>query len=232
MTMLASQFAQIVPNLFESRELCSLPGITATLYPWRVTTRWYLRNVGVAGTGIIAGALIDLSGWRAAFIVPGMISVATGLVMLGYLRSGALVDDVEPSGDADAAAGRDGGRAFMLLVITMVTGALVYHSAQVALPKLFALRLESLVGESAFGVLELMGNGWEWTSTSFAPRKGYAQHLEGLDEFADGERFVVLGGSWATSRRLLRRSFRLGLAAHDGFHFAKFRGVTEVERGG
>jgi MFS family permease len=38
----------------------------------------------------------------------------------------------------------------------MLCGSLVYHSAQVALPKLFALRLEALVGGSAFGIGSLI----------------------------------------------------------------------------
>ena len=37
-------------------------------------------GLGAAVAGLAAGLLIDVSGWRAAFIVPGLISICTGLV--------------------------------------------------------------------------------------------------------------------------------------------------------
>ena len=46
-------------------------------------------NMGVAAAALIAGALTDWVGWRAAFIVPGVIAVATGLVYAVTLRDGA-----------------------------------------------------------------------------------------------------------------------------------------------
>jgi MFS family permease len=151
--------------------LCLL-GTFASIYhpvgiPWLVRTSTTSRgkalgvngifgSVGVAGAGIVAGALIDASGWRAAFIVPGVVSVATGVAMLLYMRAG-LLTDAEEAVSADLE--RDGAsatRAFAILQCTMLCGSLVYHSAQVALPKLFALRLEALVGGSAFGIGSLI----------------------------------------------------------------------------
>ncbi len=109
-------------------------------------------SAGVAGAGIIAGSLIDVSGWRAAFIVPGVVSVVTGCAMLVYVRTGRLVD--EPTIDTtrdDADRGR-GLLAVAILVVTMLSGALMYHSAQAAFPKLFEQRLGSLIGESTLGI--------------------------------------------------------------------------------
>ena len=37
-------------------------------------------NLGVAAAALTAGALADLIHWRAAFIVPGVVAVATGIV--------------------------------------------------------------------------------------------------------------------------------------------------------
>ncbi|HSR71388.1 MAG TPA: MFS transporter, partial [Kiloniellales bacterium] len=34
-------------------------------------------SLGIASAGLVAGALIDLFGWRAAFILPGLVSLAT-----------------------------------------------------------------------------------------------------------------------------------------------------------
>jgi iron(II)-dependent oxidoreductase len=76
-------------------------------------------------------------------------------------------------------------------------------------------------GESAFGVLELVGNGWEWTASQLDPRNGSP---DTLPEQPD-EHYVRLGASWATPARLLRPSYRRWSQPHDPFVFGKFRGV-------
>lgn len=108
-------------------------------------------SVGVAGAGVVAGTLIDLAGWRAAFIVPGVVSVATGVVMYACLRAGWIVDAGGETADRPA-QGTRGAQAFGILVLTMIAGALVYQGTQVALPKLFAIRLPSLAGGGTLGI--------------------------------------------------------------------------------
>jgi ergothioneine biosynthesis protein EgtB len=83
-------------------------------------------------------------------------------------------------------------------------------------------------GASAFGVHELVGNGWEWTATPFAPFPGFeplARYPGYSADFFDGRHFVLLGGSWATDARLVRRSFRNWFQPHYPYVFAKFRRV-------
>jgi formylglycine-generating enzyme required for sulfatase activity len=79
---------------------------------------------------------------------------------------------------------------------------------------------------SAFGVQELVGNGWEWTSTEFGPLPGFVPHpaYPGYSaDFFDGRHHVVLGASWATDRRLVRPSFRNWFQPHYPYVFSKFR---------
>ncbi len=83
-------------------------------------------------------------------------------------------------------------------------------------------------GASAWGVLELMGNGWEWTSTPFGPFPGFQpmpNYPEYSTDFFDGRHYVLLGASWATDERLVRRSFRNWFQPHYPHTFAKFRCV-------
>jgi len=83
-------------------------------------------------------------------------------------------------------------------------------------------------GSSAFGVHELVGNGWEWTSTPFGPFPGF-EPFEGYEgysaDFFDDQHFVMLGGSWATDAALVRRSFRNWFRPHYPYVFSKFRCV-------
>ena len=45
-------------------------------------------NMGVASAALLTGYLVDASGWRSAFIIPGGVSIATGVLYLMFVRSG------------------------------------------------------------------------------------------------------------------------------------------------
>jgi ergothioneine biosynthesis protein EgtB len=84
-------------------------------------------------------------------------------------------------------------------------------------------------GASRWGVLDLVGNGWEWTRTRFAPFPGFtawARTYPGYSaDFFDEHHNVILGGSWATDAALVRRSFRNWFQPHYPYVFATFRTV-------
>jgi gamma-glutamyl hercynylcysteine S-oxide synthase len=81
-------------------------------------------------------------------------------------------------------------------------------------------------GVSAWGVEDLVGNGWEWTSSTFAPFPGFraaASYPEYSADFFDGEHYVMKGGSPATARELLRPTFRNWFRARYPYVYATFR---------
>jgi ergothioneine biosynthesis protein EgtB len=81
-------------------------------------------------------------------------------------------------------------------------------------------------GASAWGVHDLVGNGWEWTSTLFEPFPGFepmASYPEYSADFFDGEHYVLKGASPATARDLVRRSFRNWFRPNYPYVYAKFR---------
>ena len=83
-------------------------------------------------------------------------------------------------------------------------------------------------GASAWGIHDLVGNGWEWTSTPFAPFPGFhamASYPEYSADFFDGEHVVMKGASPATARELLRPSFRTWFRARYPYVYATFRCV-------
>ncbi len=83
-------------------------------------------------------------------------------------------------------------------------------------------------GTSAWGIHDLVGNGWEWTSTPFAPFPGFvamASYPEYSADFFDGEHIVMKGASPATARELLRPSFRNWFRARYPYVYATFRCV-------
>jgi gamma-glutamyl hercynylcysteine S-oxide synthase len=83
-------------------------------------------------------------------------------------------------------------------------------------------------GDSAFGVSQLVGNGWEWTSTVFEPFPGFHSRstYPGYSaNFFDGEHNVIKGGSPRTAARLLRSSFRNWFRRDYPYVYATFRCV-------
>ena len=62
------------------------------------------------------------------------------------------------------------------------------------------------LGDSAFGISQLVGNGWEWTSTVFQPFPGFQPFpfYPGYSaRFFDGDHYVLKGASSRTDEVLL-----------------------------
>lgn len=87
-------------------------------------------------------------------------------------------------------------------------------------------------GASAWGVHDLVGNGWEWTSTVFGPFAGFvplASYPEYSADFFDGDHFVMKGASPLTARALTRRGFRNWFRPHYPYVYAAFRCAAPAE---
>jgi FSR family fosmidomycin resistance protein-like MFS transporter len=142
-------------------------GVFASVYhpvgiPWIVrSTRGSGRALGINGvfgglgvalSGAVAGFLTDVVGWRAAFAIPGTVSVLCGVALAVSMRAG-LVHDERPLHEEATPEGREGMlRGFLLLLFTMFSLGFVFHACQIAFPKTFDLRLGSRLGEGALGV--------------------------------------------------------------------------------
>jgi len=87
-------------------------------------------------------------------------------------------------------------------------------------------------GRSAFGVHDMLGNGWEWTSTVFAPFPGFEPFpfYRGYSaDFFDGKHFVMKGGSPRTAACMLRPTFRNWFQAHYQYVYAGLRCVNHEQ---
>jgi iron(II)-dependent oxidoreductase len=87
-------------------------------------------------------------------------------------------------------------------------------------------------GRSAFGVHDMLGNAWEWTSTFFAPFPGFEPFpfYRGYSaDFFDGKHFVMKGGSPRTAVCMLRPTFRNWFQAHYQYVYAGFRCVNHEQ---
>jgi len=80
------------------------------------------------------------------------------------------------------------------------------------------------------GLSQLTGNGWEWTSTPFAPFPGFQPfpfYPNYSEPFFDGRHYVLKGASPRTARCFLRPSFRNWFRPAYPYIYATFRLVTD-----
>ncbi len=109
-------------------------------------------SIGVASAGLVAGGLIDTFGWRAAFIIPGAISLLTGLVLAAMIRAGWVAEGRGAEPRQVKQSRGDMIRAFLILVLTMLLMGVIFQATQAALPKVFDLRIRDIAGEGTFGI--------------------------------------------------------------------------------
>jgi gamma-glutamyl hercynylcysteine S-oxide synthase len=65
-------------------------------------------------------------------------------------------------------------------------------------------------GASAYGVEQMLGDVWEWTTSPLRPWPGFTPMIyqRYSEPFFDGDYKVLRGGSWAVAADILRPSFR------------------------
>lgn len=98
-------------------------------------------GVGLASGALVAGALTDLWSWRAAFVVPGLVAGALGVLFLRAARAAGLRDTREDAHPQPEVAGQAMVSAFLTLTVMTMCAGLIFQAISVALPKIFAERL-------------------------------------------------------------------------------------------
>jgi MFS family permease len=141
----------------------------------RIAVNGVFGNLGVASAALITGYFIDHGGWRIAFIVPGVVAIAMGIVYTvlrwDEIRSqiaqsrtpGAAKVAVQVVQPADVKAMLL--RISMIVFLTTAVSSIVFQSTTFALPKVFDERLggiatsATVLGQLAFVVFALASMG-------------------------------------------------------------------------
>lgn len=109
-------------------------------------------GLGPAIAALSAGALIEVYGWQAAFIIPGAVVMATGGLYWGLIARGLIVETKTDLKPMPPVSGSDRLRVFMVLGVTMLGTGLIYQATQAAMPKLFSERLVEWTGGGVMAV--------------------------------------------------------------------------------
>lgn len=129
-------------------------------------------NMGVGCAALLTGFLIDVTGWRSAFWVPGIVSVLVGFAYLQSFgsrirqKNTATSSLAEPSPTTDIPASSAERRAMLIRVsaiifFTTAVSSIIFQGTTFSLPKVFEERLQgiapsaTLVGWMAFLVFSV-----------------------------------------------------------------------------
>ena len=111
-------------------------------------------NLGVASSALVTGIVCQYLGWRWAFILPGLATMAIGIFFAAgvkheakSLRKAVQKSSVRVSKEAM-------WRVIAALVITIIASSTTFNAFTVAMPKLFAERLSGItVNAALLGVI-------------------------------------------------------------------------------
>jgi len=133
-------------------------------------------SIGVALGPVVAAGLASVWSWRVAFILPGMVAIAAGLVLIGFHLAGRIVDTAEDTALHPHTPTRsDMRRVFAVLGLTMTVTLMLYAAFGTALPKL--VQLADISGRSGLfgigavaGAIQLIGASAQFAGGHFADR--------------------------------------------------------------
>ena len=178
-------------SVFALEGALALLGFSGAIYhpvgiPW-VVKHARLRGRAIASTGIagsfgvaagpvVAGGLATLAGWRAGFIVPGLIALAIGAALAWFHFSGRIVDRRDDAHVHHAPPSRaDMTRTFATLGVTMTVSLIINSGFGTALPKL--VQIGTSLGSYGFfaigvavGAIQLAGSSAQFAGGHFADR--------------------------------------------------------------
>jgi MFS family permease len=100
-------------------------------------------NLGVALSALITGVLAQYLGWRWAFIIPGVATMAIGVAFMRAVGHESRSHHKASPGAARVARS-DMWRVVVSLLLAVMASSVTFNAVTVALPKLFSERLAEL----------------------------------------------------------------------------------------
>lgn len=123
---------------------------------WVIGVNGLAGNLGVAGAALVTGLLVKHVGWRAAFWVPGVISIACGLLFALTVAPEAHSPARKPARAPDparASARASGGvtmaRLFIIMTMASTSGSLLFNFSTNSNFELLTDRLQSIAQDPA-----------------------------------------------------------------------------------
>ncbi|MBL8342041.1 MAG: MFS transporter [Rubrivivax sp.] len=106
-------------------------------------------NLGIAAAAIVTGFLVQWSGWRAAFVVPGLVSIACGLWFMKVAPA-----EAEPPAARKRQAGNELpasmlARVFLVMTAAAASGGVIFNLTTNGNGQLLTERMRGVVEDPA-----------------------------------------------------------------------------------
>jgi MFS family permease len=110
-------------------------------------------NLGIAGAAILTGFLVKMVGWRAAFVVPGLLAMVCGLAFAALVPREETAPAKRPKKSVDLP--RDVMvRVFFVMTLAAISSSLIFNFTTNGNGQLMAERLAGIIDDPAtLGVL-------------------------------------------------------------------------------
>jgi len=142
-------------------------GLAIVVEKWRntgmrIAVNGVWGNLGVASAALITGYFIDHGGWRAAFVVPGIVSILIGIAYTVLMWPELMRPKPRVKAAAAARVLPADVKALLVRVsaivfLTTAVSSIVFQSTTFALPKVFDERLGGItVSATAIGGLAFL----------------------------------------------------------------------------
>ncbi len=114
----------------------------------RIAVNGVFGNLGVGGAALIAGALIDHSDWRGAFIAPGIFSIILGILYAALRWPELNTNTASRTATAETVISPTMKgillRVSIIVFATTALSSIIFQSTTFALPKILDERLQDL----------------------------------------------------------------------------------------
>jgi MFS family permease len=120
---------------------------------WTLGVNGVWGNLGLGVAALVTGLIVQYAGWRAAFVVPGLATIAIGFAYLAASR-GATNAAGSKKAASVAVPPEVMKRLVVVFLVAVVCNGLLFHATTVSMPKLFDERLRGvLTGEAGLGAI-------------------------------------------------------------------------------
>ncbi len=109
----------------------------------------FAGNLGIAAAAVITGALVKWVGWRAAFAVPGLVSIACGVLFAMVTPRETEPPSKRGKKAAASLSPSELARAFAVMTAAAITGSLLFNFTTNGNGPLLAERLDGIVVDPA-----------------------------------------------------------------------------------
>ena len=123
---------------------------------WVIGLNGLAGNLGVAAAAGITGFLIQYSGWRMAFFVPGLISLGVGL-LFALLATREHAAPAKKKAQAGSADGISMARLLLTMAIAATSGSMLFNFSTSSNYELLTSKLENILHDPALIGMLLAG---------------------------------------------------------------------------